>query len=151
MYIILAAVLIVIAAYYPIKLIKFYSMESAEQSLKNQIIRDLRAGRVNPSLIKLILGEGGFRLVRSERDHIFEWMLLNTDEWRVASTSDDRQLVVVFGTSPFHPAYWQDVDTYKNVMRQMFGDRGTKDFLNRRCSMMEAGIILKELKEYSNE
>lgn len=33
----------------------------------------------------------------------------------------------------------------------MFGDYGTKDFLNSRCSMMEAGIILKELKEYSNE
>ena len=113
-------------------------MESKEQSLKNQIIRDLRAGRVNPSLINLILGEGGFRLVRSERDHIFEWMVVNTDEWRVASTSDDRQLVVVFDTSPFHPAYWQDYETYKTVMRQMFGERRIKDFCVYRASTAEA-------------
>lgn len=129
-------------------------MESKEQSVKTQIIRDLRAGRITRLLVGLILGEGGFRLVRRELDRIFEWMLINTDEWRVTSTSDDRRLVVVFGTSPFHPAYWQDVDTYKNVMRQMFGEHGAKDFLNRRCSMVEAGIILrglKELKEYSNE
>ena len=145
-YIILAACLIAIAAYYPIKLIKFYCMESKEQSLKNQIIRDLRAGRVNPSLINLILGEGGFRLVRSERDHIFEWMVVNTDEWRVASTSDDRQLVVVFGTSPFHPAYWQDVDTYKNVMRQMFGGNKIKDFCVCRASMAEAFKIQRNLQ-----
>ena len=146
MYIILAACLIAIAAYYPIKLIKFYCMESKEQSLKNQIIRDLRAGRVNPSLINIILGEGGFRLVRSERDHIFEWMVVNTDEWRVASTSDDRQLVVVFGTSPFHPAYWQDVDTYKNVMRQMFGGHRIEDFCVCRASMAEAFKIQRNLQ-----
>lgn len=121
-------------------------MESKEQSLKNQIIRDLRAGRVNPSLINLILGEGGFRLVRSERDHIFGWMVVNTDEWRVASTSDDRQLVVVFDTSPFHPAYWQDYETYKNVMRQMFGEYGTKDFCSCRASMAEASKIQRNLQ-----
>ena len=121
-------------------------MESKEQSVKTQIIRDLRAGRVNPSLIKLILGEGGFRLVRRELDHIFEWMVVNTDEWRVASTSDDGRLVVVFGTSPFHPAYWQDVDTYKNVMRQMFGEYGTKDFCVYRASMAEAFKIRRNLQ-----
>lgn len=147
MYIILAACLIAIAAYYPIKLIKFYCMESKEQSMKNQIIRDLRSGRVTRSLTNIILGKGGFNLVRRELDHIFEWMVVNTDEWRVSSASDDRQLVVVFGTSPFHPAYWQDVDTYKNVMRQMFGEHGTKDFRESRASMMEADRIRKNLKD----
>lgn len=128
-------------------------MESREQSAKNQIISDLRAGTINRHLIKVVLGEGGYRLIRRELDHISEWMMRNTDEWRVAVTSKD-EMVVVFRTSPFHPENWDDIDTYKNVMRQMFGEHGTKDFLNRRCSMMEAGIILrglKELKEYSNE
>lgn len=151
MYIILAVVLIVIAAYYPIKLIKFYCMESKEQSAKNQIISDLRAGRVNQALINIILGEGGFRLERRELDHIFEWMVANTDEWRVDSTSDDRRLVVVFGTSPFHPEYWQDVDTYKNVMRQMFGEYGTKDFRVYRASIMEANRIWGILKALEKE
>ena len=144
-YIILAACLIAIAAYYPIKLIKFYCMESEKQSLKNQIIRDLRAGRVNPSLINLILGEGGFRLVCSERDHIFGWMVANTDEWRVAVTPKNG-LVVVFGTCPFHPEYWQDVDTYKNVMRQMFGEHRIKDFCVYRVSMAEAFKIQRNLQ-----
>lgn len=121
-------------------------MESKEQSTKTQIIRDLRAGRVSRFLVGLILGEGGLRLVRRELDHIFEWMLVNTDEWRVASTSDDKRLVVVFGTSPFHPAYWQDVDTYKNVMRQMFGEHGTKDFRVYRASMAEANKIWQNLR-----
>lgn len=145
-YIILAVCLVAIAAYYPIKLIKFYCMESKEQSVKTQIIRDLRAGRISRPLVNLILGEGGFRLVRRELDHIFEWVVVNTDEWRVASTSDDRRLVVVFGTSPFHPAYWQDVDTYKNVMRQMFGEHGTKDFRVYRASMAEASKIWRNLQ-----
>ena len=121
-------------------------METEEQSVKTQIIRDLRAGRINRPLVNLILGEGGFRLVRRELDHIFEWMVVNPDEWRVASTSDDRGLVVVFGTSPFHPAYWQDVDTYKNVMRQMFGEHGTKDFRVCRASMAEAFKIQRNLQ-----
>ena len=146
MYIILAACLIAIAAYYPIKLIKFYCMESKEQSVKNQIISDLRAGRITRPLVNLILGEGGLRLVRRELDHIFEWMVMNTDEWRVASTSDDRRLVVVFGTSPFHPENWDDVETYKNVMRQMFGEHGTKDFRVYRASMAEANAIWKNLR-----
>lgn len=49
--IILAAVLIVIAAYYPIKLIKFYCMESKEQSLRAKITRDLREGKISRNLI----------------------------------------------------------------------------------------------------
>lgn len=146
MYIILAAVLIAIAAYYTIKLIKFYCMESKEQSAKNQIIRDLRAGRINPSLIKLILGVGGNRLLRRELDHIFEWMLMNTNEWRVAVTSKD-ELVVVFCTSPFHPEEWDNYEDYKHVMRQMFGEHGTKDFRVYRASMAEANKIWKDLKK----
>lgn len=145
-YIILAAVLIVIAAYYPIKLIKFYCMESKEQSAKTQIIRDLRDGRITRHLVKLVLGDGGYRLMRRELDHIFEWMMVNTDEWRVAVTSKD-EIVVVFRTSPFHSENWDDIDTYKNVMRQMFGDHGTKDFRVYRASMSEANRIWQNLKD----
>lgn len=121
-------------------------MESKEQSAKNQIISDLRAGTINRHLIKVVLGEGGLRLVRREADHIFEWMLMNTNEWRVAVTSKD-ELVVVFRTSPFHPENWDDVDTYKNVMRQMFGEHGTKDFRVYRASMAEANKIWQNLKD----
>ena len=138
--IILAACLIAIAAYYPIKLIKFYCMKS-----KNQIISDLRSGRITRSLVGIILGKGGFRLVRRELDHIFEWMVMNTDEWRVAVTSKD-ELVVVFHNSPFHPENWDDVETYKNVMRQMFGEHGTKDFRRYRASMAEASRILQSMR-----
>lgn len=145
MYIVLAACLVAIAAYYPIKLIKFYCMESREQSTKNQIISDLRAGTINRHLIKVVLGEGGYRLMRREIDHIFEWMLMNTNEWRVAVTSKD-ELVVVFRTSPFHPGNWDDVETYKNVMRQMFGEHGTKDFRVCRASMTEANKIWQNLR-----
>lgn len=145
MYIILAACLIAIAAYYPIKLIKFYCMESKEQGVKDQIISDLRAGRITRRLVRLILGEGGLRLVRRELDHIFEWMVMNTDEWRVAVTSKD-ELVVVFHNSPFHPENWDDVETYKNVMRQMFGEHGTKDFRQYRASMAEASRIWQNLQ-----
>lgn len=123
-------------------------MESKEQSAKTQIISDLRAGTINRHLIKVVLGEGGLRLVRREADHIFEWMLMNTNEWRVAVTSKD-EMVVVFRTSPFHPAYWQEVDTYKNVMRQMFGEHGTKDFRVYRASMAEANKIWQNLKDLS--
>lgn len=72
MYIILVAALIVIAAYYPIKLIKFYSMESAEQALKAKITQDLREGKVSCNLILLVLGDGGLRLTRNQLDVIFE-------------------------------------------------------------------------------
>ena len=74
-YIILAAVLIAIAAYYPIKLIKFYCMESEEQGLKAKITQDLREGKVSRNLILLVLGEGGLRLTRNQLDVIFEWMV----------------------------------------------------------------------------
>lgn len=142
-YIILAAVLIAIAAYYPIKLIKFYSMESTEQGLKAKITQDLREGKVSRNLILLVLGGGGLRLTRNQLDVIFEWMLNHSDAWRVTS---DRCFIVVFRESPFRSDCWNSLEDYKHVMRQMFGDQGTPDFLNHRCSMMEAGMILKELK-----
>lgn len=148
MYIILVAAFIAIAAYYPIKLIKFYSMESFEQGLKAKITRDLKEGRVSRNLILLVLGEGGLRLTRNQLDVIFEWMVQNTNAWNVRS---GKVPIIVFGESPFRPNCWSSLEDYKYMMRQMFG---TKDFLNNRCSMMEAGIILrglKELKEYSNE
>lgn len=150
MYIILAAVLIVIASYYPIKLIRFYCMESFEQGLKAKITRDLREGRISTNLILLTIGAGGLRLTRNQLDVIFEWMVQNTNTWTVHTYADEK-IVVVFRESPFRSDCWSSLEDYKHVMRLMFGDQGTKDFLNSRCSMMEAGIILKELKEYSNE
>lgn len=146
MYIILVAILIVIAAYYPIKLIKFYCMESKEQGLKAKITQDLREGKVSRNLILLVLGEGGLRLTCNQLDAIFEWMLNHSDAWRVTS---DRCFIVVFGESPFRPDCWSSLEDYKHVMRQMFGDHETPDFfffLDRRCSVMEARIILEELK-----
>lgn len=121
-------------------------MESAEQALKAKITRDLREGRVSPNLILLALGKGGLRLTRSQLDVIFEWMVRNTDEWHVSETSDGRQLVVVFHTSPFHPKEWDDIDTYKNVMRQMFGEHRIKDFCVYRASMAEAFKIQRNLQ-----
>lgn len=154
MYIILAAVLIVIAAYYPIKLIKFYCMESKEQGLKAKITRDLREGKVSRNLILLVLGEGGLRLTRNQLDVIFEWMARNTNEWRVHTYADEK-IVVVFAHSPFHPEEWGNYEDYKYVMRQMFGECGTRDFFTSRTTMREMSLLKKELeillKEYSNE
>lgn len=157
MYIILAAVLIVIAAYYPIKLIKFYSMESTEQALKVKIIRDLREGKVSRNLILLVLGDGGLRLTRNQLDAIFEWMVQNTNAWSVRS---DKRFVVVFARSPFHPEEWDNYEDYKCVIRQMFDGFGTYDFLTARTTEVESYRIMKNialekaetlLKEYSNE
>lgn len=147
MYIILAAVLIAIAAYYPIKLIKFYCMESKERGLKAKITQDLREGKVSRNLILLTIGEGGLRLMRSQLDVIFEYMVQNTNAWRVAATPDDRGFVVVFSHTPFHPEEWDNVEDYKHVLRQMFGDQGTVDFLNRRCTIVESNRIRKNLKD----
>mgnify|MGYP006878626682 CR=1 FL=1 len=128
-------------------------MESFEQGLKAKITRDLREGRVSTNLILLTIGAGGLRLTRNQLDVIFEWMVQNTNAWRVHTYADEK-IVVLFEHSPFHPEAWDNYEDYKHVMRQMFGECGTKDFLNSRCSMVESGIIsrgLKELKEYSNE
>lgn len=123
-------------------------MESFEQGLKAKITQDLREGRVSPNLILLTIGAGGLRLTRNHLDVIFEWMVQNTNAWNVRS---DKRFIVVFRESPFRCECWNSLEDYKHVMRQMFGDYGTKDFLNSRCSMMEAGIISRGLKEYSNE
>lgn len=120
-------------------------MESKEQSFKNQVIKDLRAGNLSRNLIKIILGDGALRLTRNQLDVIFEWMVRNTDEWRVSE--DDGGVFVIFAHTPFHPENWDDIDTYKKVMRQMFGDQGTVDFLNRRCAIAESCRIRKNLKD----
>lgn len=153
MYIILAVVLIAIAAYYPIKLIKFYCMENTEQALKAKITQDLREGKVSRNLILLVLGEGGLRLTRNQLDVIFEWMAQNTNAWKV-HTYADKKIVVVFAHSPFHPEEWDNYEDYKHVIRQMFGDYGTKDFFTSRATMREMSLLKKELeillKEYSH-
>ena len=159
MYIILAAALIAIAAYYPIKLIKFYCMESTEQALKAKITRDLREGRVSTNLILLTIGAGGLRLTRNQLDVIFEWMVRNTNAWRV-HTYADKKIVVVFSHSPFHPEEWDNYEDYKCVIRQMFDGFGTYDFLTARTTEVESYRIMKNiateeaetlLKGYSNE
>lgn len=113
-------------------------MESKEQGLKAKITQDLREGKISHNLILLTIGEGGLRLMRSQLDVIFEWMVQNTNAWRVCVEPDNGRYMVVFDTSPFHPENWDDIDTYKNVMRQMFGEYGTKDFCACRASMVEA-------------
>lgn len=147
--IILAAVLIAIAAYYPIKLIKFYCMESFEQGLKAKITRDLREGRVSSNLILLTIGAGGLRLMRNQLDVIFEWMAQNTNAWRVHTYTDEK-VVVMFSHSPFHPEEWDNYEDYKHVMRQMFGKFGTKDFLTSRSTATESDRIRKNLAAIDN-
>lgn len=119
-------------------------MESTEQALKAKITQDLREGKVSRNLILLVLGEDGLRLTRNQLDVIFEWMVRNTDEWSVGS---DKRFIVMFRESPFRPDCWNSLEDYKYVMRQMFGDSGTPDFLDRRCSVMEAEIISRGLAE----
>lgn len=143
MYIILAVALIAIAAYYPFKLIKFYCMESKEQGLEAKITQDLREGKVSRNLILLTIGEGGLRLTRSQLDNIFEWMVQNTNAWRVHTYADEKT-VVVFSHSPFHPEEWDDYWDYECVMRQMFGDYGTKDFLTSRTTVTESDRIFRD-------
>ena len=101
-------------------------MESTEQALKAKITRDLREGKVSRNLILLVLGEDGLRLTRNQLDVIFEWMVQNTNAWEVRS---DKRFIVVFRESPFRPSCWNSLEDYKYVMRQMFGDSGTSDFL----------------------
>lgn len=122
-------------------------MESFEQGLKAKITQDLREGRVSTNLILLTLGKGGLRLTRNQLDVIFEWMVQNTNAWRVHTYADEK-IVVVFGEeSPFRSDCWSSLEDYKYVMRQMFGEYGTEDFLDHRCSVMEAEIISRGLEE----
>lgn len=129
-------------------------MDSFEQSLKAKITQDLREGRVSTNLILLTIGAGGLRLTRNQLDVIFEWMVRNTNEWRVHTYADEK-IVVVFAHSPFAPEEWDNYEDYKHVMLQMFGDCGTKDFFTSRTTMREMSLLKKELeillKRCSNE
>lgn len=120
-------------------------MESFEQGLKAKITRDLREGRVSPNLILLTIGAGGLRLTRNQLDVIFEWMVQNTNAWTVHTYADEK-VVVVFARSPFHPEEWDNYEDYKHVMRQMFGDYGTRDFLTCRTTMREMILLKKEIR-----
>lgn len=124
-------------------------MESKEQGLKAKITRDLREGRVSNTLISLVLGNGGFRLTRNQLDVIFEWMVQNTNAWHVHAYADEK-VVVVFARSPFHPEEWDNYEDYKRVMRQMFGDFGTDDFLTARTTTGEVSLLKKELAAIGN-
>ena len=134
-------------------------MESFEQGLKAKITQDLREGRVSTNLILLTIGAGGLRLTCSQLDVIFEWMVQNTNAWRVHTYADEK-IVVVFSHSPFHPEEWDNYEDYKCVIRQMFDGFGTYDFLTARTTEVESYRIMKNiateeaetlLKEYSNE
>ena len=124
-------------------------MESFEQGLKAKITQDLREGRVSPNLILLTLGAGGLRLTRNQLDVIFEWMVVNPDEWRVHTYADEK-IVVVFAHSPFHPEEWDNYEDYKRVMRQMFEEYGTEDFLTSRTTVEESDRIRKNLAAIGN-
>ena len=120
-------------------------MESFEQGLKAKITRDLREGRVSRNLILLTLGAGGLHLTRNQLDVIFEWMVQNTNAWKV-HTYEGEKIVVLFSHSPFHPEEWNNYEDYKHVMRQMFGDYdGTRDFLTSRSTEVESYRIWKNL------
>lgn len=129
-------------------------MESFEQDLKAKITQDLREGRVSTNLVLMTIGAGGLRLTRNQLDVIFEWMVQNTNAWRVHTYADEK-IVVVFSHSPFHPEEWDNYEDYKCVMRRMFGDFGTRDFFTSRSTVEESDWIRENLeillKEYSNE
>lgn len=118
-------------------------MESFEQGLKAKITQDLREGRVSTNLILLTIGEGGLRLMRSQLDGIFEWMVQNTNAWRVHTYANEKT-VVMFSHTPFHPEEWEDYENYKCIMRQMFGEFGTKDFLTSRTTVAESDRIFRD-------
>lgn len=120
-------------------------MESKEQCLKAKITRDLREGRVSRSLISFVLGECGLRLTRNQLDVIFEWMVQNTNAWRVHTYADEK-VVVVFAHSPFHPEEWDNYEDYEHVMRQMFGEYGKEDFFTYRSTAVESDRIRKNLE-----
>lgn len=124
-------------------------MESFEQGLKAKITRDLREGRVSPNLILLTIGAGGLHLTRNQLDVIFEWMVQNTNAWKVHTYADEK-VVVVFARSPFHPEEWDNYEDYKHVMRQMFGEYGAEDFFTSRTPGVESYRIRKNLAAIDN-
>lgn len=119
-------------------------MESFEQGLKAKITQDLREGRVSTNLVLMTIGAGGLRLTHNQLDVIFEWMVQNTNAWRVHTYADEK-IVVVFSHSPFHPEEWDNYEDYKHVMHRMFSDFGTKDFFTSRTTVEESGRIRKNL------
>lgn len=123
-------------------------MESFEQGLKAKITQDLREGRVSRNLILLVLGEGGLRLTRNQLDVIFEWMVQNTNAWNVRSV---KVPTVVFRESPFRRECWNNLEDYKHVMRQMFDEFGTRDFLTSRTTAEESDRIRKNLSAIGNQ
>lgn len=125
-------------------------MESTEQGLEAKITRDLREGKVSRNLILLVLGEGGLRLTRSLLDVIFEWMVQNTNAWIVRTYTDGRT-VVMFSHSPFHPEEWENYEDFKNVMRQMLGEFGTKDFLTSRTTATESDRIIRDFIDIDSQ
>lgn len=125
-------------------------MESKEQGLKAKITQDLREGKVSRNLILLTIGEGGLRLMRSQLDGIFEWMVQNTNAWRVHTYTDEKT-VVMFSHTPFHPEEWEDYENYKCIMRQMFGEFGTKDFLTSRTTVTESDRIFRDFIDIDRE
>lgn len=124
-------------------------MESFEQGLKAKITQDLREGRVSTNLILLTIGAGGLRLTRNQLDVIFEWMVQNTNAWKVHTYADEK-IVVVFAHSPFHPEEWDNYEDYKHVMCQMFGEYGTEDFFTARTTVREMSLLKKELAAIGN-
>ena len=120
-------------------------MESFEQGLKAKITQDLREGRVSINHVLLTIGAGGLRLSRNHLDAIFEWMVQNTNAWRVHAYADEK-IVVVFAHSPFHPEEWDNYEDYKHVMHRVFGVFGTRDFFTSRTTMEESGRIRKNLE-----
>lgn len=125
-------------------------MESFEQGLKAKITQDLREGRVSTNLILLTIGEGGLLLTRNQLDVIFEWMVQNTNAWRVHTYADEK-IVVVFAHSPFHPEEWDNYEDYKIVMRQMFGEHRIKDFCVYRTTVAESDRILRDFIDIDRE
>lgn len=125
-------------------------MESTEQGLEAKITRDLREGKVSRNLILLTIGAGGLRLTRNQLDVIFEWMVRNTNAWIVRTYSDGRT-VVMFSHSPFHPEEWENYEDFKNVMRQMLGEFGTKDFLTSRTTATESDRIIRDFIDIDSQ
>ena len=118
-------------------------MESKEQGLKARITQDLREGKVSRNLILLVLGEGGLRLTRNQLDVIFEWMVQNTNAWRV-HTYMNGKVVVVFAHSPFHPEEWDNFEDYTHVMLQMSGAYKAEDFFTSRTTETESDRIFQD-------
>lgn len=56
----------------------------------------------------------------------------------------------MFSHTPFHPEEWDNYEDYKHVMRQMFGEFGTDDFLTARTTTREVDRICRDLTGINN-